>query len=463
LYERRVDVSGTAAVVDRDGDVAGEVMDALGGLFLLRKRSATLDGSAPVKAVQFCPPFVQGNEAGFQLLPGDATLVRSARGQVAVGFTESLQEKVAGPGYQAVVARLAADGVLPARGYWHRRLARSAYWKQGGKLFLWTGLLVRPSAGVWLLLTGAFNRRCSVDVQEHVIPDAGGFVPLVVTLELASVRKKDTWLEKELACLLPIRPGVTFTTRPLAETPAVGRAYVDYFDERWDGYGPGRYLGAYRKLTVKESAEEPAGSAACDLVIAGGPALHRVRSFDRFATPAGWVRDYPGRERLQWVEVRNIFQVEGLWDGDALRDLVGETPAAVAAMVEAWTRLYGDRAARALARHLTAYARSTHGPRIGEPYLTFTPWAFVTTPPGWSSVVDGAHFPRLDGMRGVISTDSYHGLFEVWQFVETGRFAIPRGAPLMRVLPVPRDLLRAGLRDVAGNGMFRAIPAAGAP
>src|SRR5581483_10072070 len=116
------------------------------------------------------------------------------------------------------------------------------------------------------------------------------------------------------------------------------------------------------------------------------------------ATPAGWVRDYPGRERLQYVDVRNIFDVKGLWDGDALRDLVGETPEAVARLQATFGRLYGERGVRAAARHLVGYARSTHGPRIGEPYLTFTPWVFVRTPPGWSTVIDGSHFPRLDGM-----------------------------------------------------------------
>jgi hypothetical protein len=55
-------------------------------------------------------------------------------------------------------------------------------------------------------------------------------------------------------------------------------------------------------------------------------------------------------------------------------------------------------------------------------------------------------------MRGVISTDKYHNLFEVWQFTEARRFKIPRSASLMRVLPVPRRLLDAGFRTVALQG-----------
>ena len=38
-------------------------------------------------------------------------------------------------------------------------------------------------------------------------------------------------------------------------------------------------------------------------------------------------------------------------------------------------------------------------------------------------------------MRGVIATDKYHTLFEVWQFNEAVRFKIPRGATLLRACP----------------------------
>ncbi len=51
-------------------------------------------------------------------------------------------------------------------------------------------------------------------------------------------------------------------------------------------------------------------------------------------------------------------------------------------------------------------------------------------------------------MRGVISTDKFHVLFQVWQFLEPVSFEIPRGASLLRVLPVPRSLLHAGFRSL---------------
>lgn len=309
-------------------DFAGEIVDALDGLCLLAKRSSTLDGSAPVKAVQFCTPFVQGNSAGIHLLFADSVLVRWTGSRLALGFAGQMEPKTAGPDYESRVAGLVERGLLIKNGYWHRKLAKRAHWGQAGTLHLWTGFLIRPSRDRWLLITGAFNRRCSIDVREHVIPDTGAFVPLVVTLELASVRKRDTWLEKEVACIVPLHPDVRFETSALADAPEFGRRYIDHFDQRWDTSGPGHYVGAYRKMTVNESSEAPGGMAACRLVIAGGPSIHRVRTFDRFSTASGWSKDFPGKDRLQFVDVRNIFHVEGRWDGDVLRDLVGETPEA---------------------------------------------------------------------------------------------------------------------------------------
>jgi hypothetical protein len=77
-----------------------------------------------------------------------------------------------------------------------------------------------------------------------------------------------------------------------------------------------------------------------------------------------------------------------------------------------------------------------------------TPWVFAVTPPGWSSVVDGYHLPSLDGMRGVISTDIFHGIGHVSQFYKQGEITIKRSALLERVLPVPRQLLQADYNAV---------------
>ncbi len=367
--------------------IAFEVLDVLEGLFLLEKRSATLEGSAPLKAVQFCTPYIQGNAAGFHLLLADSVLIRKQGARVQLGTTEALEPKLGGADYTARVAGAVERGLIAKGGYWHKKLARCAWWREGTKLHLWTGFLIRPQANVWMLVSGAFNRRCSIDVQEHVIPDDGALVPLVVTLDLSSVTKKETWLEKEVACIVPLRPDVTFAISTLDQAPEIGQRYIDYYGERWSGSSPGNYVGAYRKLVNKEPVEEAQGGAACKLVIAGGPKLNRVRTFDRFATPRGWSRTHPRKERLQYIDVRNIFPVKGRWDGDALRDLVGETPEAVERARADWARQFGESAGPALDRFLLGYVRSTHGPRIGEPYMAFTPWCLV------SSRLDGPASP----------------------------------------------------------------------
>jgi hypothetical protein len=76
---------------------------------------------------------------------------------------------------------------------------------------------------------------------------------------------------------------------------------------------------------------------------------------------------------------------------------------------------------------------------------------FAITPPGWSSLIDTYHLEGLDGMRGVISTDGYFGIPPLWQFYKPGKFAVSRGTPLVRVLPVPRQLLPSTFRELSPN------------
>ncbi len=43
------------------------LLDLLDGFFMLRKRSPTLFGDAPVRAVQACPPFSEGSAFGWEI------------------------------------------------------------------------------------------------------------------------------------------------------------------------------------------------------------------------------------------------------------------------------------------------------------------------------------------------------------------------------------------------------------
>ena len=193
------------------------------------------------------------------------------------------------------------------------------------------------------------------------------------------------------------------------------------------------------------------GKAECQLVIFGGPNLHQIGTFDRFATAAGRQRNPPAKRLLQFGVVRNLCDVKGRWDGSNVRDISTDLLEEAQRLREQWAELYGPDKLPSIDWE-TEYAHGMDGPQRGEPYLPMTPWLFAVTPPGWSSIIDSCHFKGLDGMRGVISTDAYFGVPPLWHITRPGRFAINRGAPLARILPVPRHLLRATLRKLSFNG-----------
>jgi hypothetical protein len=299
-----------------------------------------------------------------------------------------------------------------------------------------------------VLASGALNRRCQVSVAEYVIADEESFVPVMLRLNLSTLRARETWLDTELACLTPLRPGVNFTVRTLKERPEVGRAWCEFYDASYMvPRGEGKYLGRYRKVTAAAKARGEDGRAECRLIVAGGPNLHRIRTFDSFATGAGRSRTHPDKDRLRFVELRNICDVGGRWDGMLPRDLKAETPAA-RRFLDDWAALYGDETLPSV-EWMADYASGALGPMRGEPYLVISPFVFAETPTGWSSLIDSYHLDGLDGMRGVVANDTYFGAPPLWQFTRQGAFAVGRGTPLARVLPVPRWLLQSTFREVA--------------
>ena len=54
--------------IEHPGLIAFEAICALPGFCRLTKRSATLDGSLPLRAAQHCSPVLEGNAAGFQVV-----------------------------------------------------------------------------------------------------------------------------------------------------------------------------------------------------------------------------------------------------------------------------------------------------------------------------------------------------------------------------------------------------------
>lgn len=89
--------------------------------------------------------------------------------------------------------------------------------------------------------------------------------------------------------------------------------------------------------------------------------------------------------------------------------------------------------------YLTKYF-TPHPP--GEPHFFVKPWALTATPPGWSCLVEGIHGDGYDVLRGIVSTDVFHATPAVFRVHREGAWiAVPEGAPLLRVIPVPRSLL----------------------
>jgi hypothetical protein len=423
-----------------------DVVDALDGFCKLERRSATLDGSVLLRAAQGCKPFLDGNAAGFQVRLSRRALLRVKNGRPRILFTDSARAKLVSD-YTDRVDGLVAAGLLPERGYWHRELKRGAVRQRNGALALWTGLLVRPAAGIWIFQSRAFNRRSRVPVREAVIPDDTAFVPLILELEPELAHDAEIWLTSELACLVPLWPDVEFTTSPIEDEPAVGAAFNRFYDEDYDRRRANKPTGDYRRLASEQ--EQAAGSeqAKCRLVVAGGPNIHRVRTFTRFVTEDGITKNHPQRHQLEFVVVRNMTEVVGVYDGRGVEGLEANAQRAAARFRTRWKSLYGPDALSSVDL-LTRYAVGSVPPRREAEFSVF-PWVFVQTPPGWSSLSDGSLHGNLEGLRGILSTDAYFYISSTFQCVESGPISIPSGAEIERVVPVPRQLLEAPIRMIA--------------
>ena len=158
---------------------------------------------------------------------------------------------------------------------------------------------------------------------------------------------------------------------------------------------------------------------------------------------------------MQFAVIRNICDETGRWDGLSVRDISAEMPAHVERLREVWTELYGAESIGTI--ELTLQYTVVPQPHRGEPHFGLMPWVFVTTPPGWSSLLDSTYLEGLDGMRAVVSTDTYFEAPPLWQFYNPTRFKIRRGVNLARVLPVPRSLLRVSFTQVSLDAAAKAV------
>ncbi|WP_234023588.1 hypothetical protein [Sorangium cellulosum] len=469
------------------GDACFEVLDAL-GLCRLTRRSGDLDGAVPLRVAKACVPLLEGNTFGHQITLAWPIEVQrrlgSLRAEPAGEHREALLRA-----HRAALPRLVSQGFLAPDGAWHRALRGGLAWtcRTGlgrPRLRLWTGLLVRPDPGIWLRVAGAANRRnVLIEVSEVYLADDGAFVPLVVELRVGDEAPGSLRLEGEIACLAPVRPDVRIEACALADAPEVGRAHAAFYDARYFAAKKGEVTRKYRRLVggkageAKGSAGEGsaragdvgegragegsadeentgegnAGPARVRLVVAG-PAAPEITEVTEVTTAAGpdpvpW---RGGARRLASLVVRNAVPFRATFDGHtlAVAPEAQRLAEGAAAVERTFARVFGEdfiAANRGALWYLTKYF-TPHPP--GEPHFFVKPWAFTRTPPGWSSLLDGVHGDGYDVMRGVVATDVFFATPAVFHVRRIGApIEVPEGAPLLRVLPVPRDLLRAGFRE----------------
>src|SRR5437868_1778952 len=112
--------------------------------------------------------------------PGRPRVVRAcAAGSPPTGDIPS--GSMMDPGMEgSALERGEREGLIDPRSPWWRLFRRDPLPVRGNRALVWTGLVVRPRAGLWLVVGGAFNRRSRISVVDHVVSDPERFVPLVV-------------------------------------------------------------------------------------------------------------------------------------------------------------------------------------------------------------------------------------------------------------------------------------------
>ncbi|WP_437800680.1 hypothetical protein [Sorangium sp. So ce693] len=469
------------------GDARFEVLDAL-GLCRLTRRAGDLDGAVPLRVAKACVPLLEGNAFGLQITLARPIEVRrrlgSLRAEPAGEHREALVRA-----HRAALPRLVSQGFLAPEGAWHRALRGGLAWtcRKGlgpPHLRLWTGLLVRPDPGLWLRVAGAANRRNAlIEVSEAYLADDGAFVPLVVELRVRDEAPQSLQIEGEIGCIAPVLPDVQIEACSLAEAPEVGRAHAEFYDAKYFAVKKGQVTRKYRRLVGGTAGwrnagagEEKAGEgSACEemagerragegnagegsagparvrLVVAG-PAVPEITEVTEVTTGAGpdpvpW---RGGARRLASIVVRNAVPFRATFDGHTLA-VAPDAPRladGAAAVERTFAQTFGDEfiaANRGALWYLTKYF-TPHPP--GEPHFFVKPWAFTRTPPGWSSLLDGVNGDGYDVMRGVVATDAFFATPAVFHVRRLGApVEVPEGAELLRIVPIPRDLLRAGFRE----------------
>jgi hypothetical protein len=415
-----------------------EVVDAL-GLAQLIKRSGDLGGSVPLRVAQGCAPLFEGNAFGFQITLRQPVTLRRSAGRVTIEIAAPYGEALTAA-HRAVLPRLVAQGLIPPDGLLPTAFADDFVRTEGEttghvRVRLWTGLLVRGDAGVWLRVSATANRRNRfIEVDEQFIFD-GALVPLVLDITLRPDAPDQVRLEGEIGTVAPVAPGASIDNVPLSEAPEIGEAHAAFYDAAYFEVKTGGPTRKYRKMKPPREALESNALPRCR-VINLGPAAHTITG------------------SIPRIVFANLVPFEASFDGYTIA--VEPDQHALRAGARAVERTFAEALGPTFLgknRHAMWYFTKyfTHHPP-GEPHFFVKPWAFVQTPPGWSCLLEGVHGDGFDILRGVVATDMFYATPAVFHVYRIGEpIQVGFGEPLLHVTPIPRRLLQAGFRQ----GTFR--------
>lgn len=419
--------------------VGFDVIDVLGGLVTLERRSPTLGGSVPHRVAQACSPLVAGNAFGFQLVLQRRIEIR--RGLLGHRVTAFERGDEIARLHRAALPMLEAEGILHPASAWRRVLAAGVV---GGRasLTLFTGLFVRPRAGLRLRQASTRNRRSlAYSVREAILDDPEGYCPVVLELDPSAPAFA---LVGEIATLAVLPATTTFATYPLEVAEDVARAHAAFFDaEYFATKRRGEIARKYRHEIASRAPATPAGAPHVDLVEAGPRTVEPGRP-TRLHRPAG-----PHTTRTAAADrlvVRNAVSFAACFDGLDLR--IEPDAARLASFADEvrrrWQPLFtrwGEAAHQGALLYFTKYF-TPHPP--GEPHLFVKPAALVRTPGDVSTLIEGLPGPGYEVLRGVVETDAFHATPAVFALTHPGRrIEVGEGAPLAELFAVPRALLGA--------------------
>jgi len=427
-------------------DAAFEIVTLLPGFTELRRRSGELDGNLPVRAARYCGPVFEGNATGFQItLAQPMTVARARRGNIECVLTDPTLQQVTRDVDDAMEKAVAND-LLKRGGFWHRLFRGHALPSRGQRLLVWTGHLIRPRRGLWLLVGGAFNRRSRVNVVDHLITDPDRFVPLLVEIDTRDITREPRWMEMEIGCVTPLLPAAHLRKQRLAPGAPELREFAAFYS---DAYFETKAKHPTANYLVRERARAKRGTKADKTCSARllyiGPDIHRVRSFSRFVTTTGFSSTASSPGELQFGVVNSVVAAKWTWQGQTHSSFDVRKPH-LAALRSIWRDTFGAGGQPSALEFLEAHLM---GEAWDQPYVQLQPWAFLPTSEGWSTLVDGFHqHPGYDGMRAVIATDWFSSLAMVYRLYDSGSVQIPLRTPMLRAIPVHRPTLALGVTEM---------------